>query len=625
MKTKSYQDLKVRLLIFIALVLVILVAIVNFLEYKKTKSELEQKIELKSAFVTQVYENIITSYKHSLMQVIYDIKSNDAILEAFQNRDRAALQAQSYPQFTQLQKDFGGFSIMHFHLPKGDSFLRLHALDNYGDNLWDIRAMIQKVHTSQKPAYGFEMGKYDQSFLTYRVAVPLFDSQQRYLGAFEVGVNSQAILDTIRNIFQNIDAQAAFFVQKDKLRHSLTLQDIQKQQSKYILASHNEGFKTDIFTPEDVADKRIEDAGDILQLRVYENFIKNYLGASIGIFVLQYDISADMGLFKSYLTAILIVSFIVIVIVLYIVNYGFNYYLQHIKHEHRLFVKEHQKAQLILDSQSNLVVLVDNDEPILANKAFLEFFQVAGVKEFRQKYSSIARLFKKQKGYFYIEENSSDSWMKRLKDMPLQDRKVMIGTSEGELIFEIEISEYEGKKDLYVLTFDDITLIMNKQDELSQRVYQDSLTAIYNRRYFEKVIDDIFAHVKKGQPYSLILFDIDNFKNVNDTYGHNFGDRVLQSIAKEVMHSLRSEDLFIRWGGEEFLIVLKGTALSSSIKVAQKLRKLIKYNKIGDIYVTCSFGVTQVQHGDTSELMIERVDRAMYSAKKSGKDRVEAM
>ena len=625
MNNDSYKALKVRLLLFIALFLFILVVIVNFLEYRKTKSELDQKIELKSAFVEQVYENIIYTYKNSLMQIISDITNNEQVLQAFKNRDRDALLELTRPQFQHFQNSYNGFSIMHFHLPQGRSFLRLHAEQNYGDNLWDIRAMIRRVHTQQTPTYGFEMGKYDQSFLTYRVAVSLFDTQGQYLGALEVGVTSQAILDTIRDIFQSIDAQAAFFVQKDKLQYSLTLQAKDSAQSKYILASQNEGFKADFLTKDVMQERRIEAADTIFQIRLYDNLIKNHLDESIGIFALQYDISADMELFKNYLSAILIISFIVIAIVLYIVNYGFNYYLTRIKREHAMFIKEHQKAQLILDSQSNLVLLVDREEPILANRAFLEFFGVASIDEFQQKYRSIDTLFKKQKGYFYIDEQSSGSWMKRLKDMPLQERKVMIESNGNTLIFEIEISEYEGQKDLFVLTFDDITLIMHKQNELSQRVYQDSLTGIYNRRYFDKVIDDILKEVKKAHRYSLILFDIDDFKQVNDTYGHNFGDKVLQSIAKEVLHSLRTDDLFIRWGGEEFLIILKGTHLEASIKVAQKLRKLIKYNKIGEIYVTCSFGVTRIENDDTPKQMIERVDKAMYSAKKSGKDRVESM
>ncbi|MGM0533357.1 MAG: diguanylate cyclase [Campylobacterota bacterium] len=624
MKKDRYRKLKVKLLLLIAFVFVVLVSVVNFLENKKTKRELEQKIELKSAFVKQVYDNILSNYKSTLNQKATEIINNEKVIERFANRDRQALRELTLPVFEKMSKSMDGFSIMHFHLPGGESFLRLHALESYGDDLSDIRAMIQAVHAKKQPTFGFEMGKFDDSFLTYRVARPVFDKQGNYLGAFEMGINSQAIVNTIKDIFSRIDAQSAFFVQKDKLRYSLTLPHVQHKKTQFLLASETPAFKDEeakvIF---DSTKQRLQTVEGIFQFRVYEDFVKNFTGDSIGVFALQYDITTDMANYKRYILQLLVFSIGVMMIVLVVVNYGFNYYLHRIESEHRLFVAEHEKAQLILDSQNNLVVLVDNGVPLLANKSFLRFFHVKSIKEFKEKYGSLVSLFLNKEGYFCFDENSDPRhWVRKLKDLPLHQRKVAIEKENKEVIFDIEISEYEGQDSLYVLTFDDITQLMSKHEELSKRVYLDSLTSIYNRRYFEKISDDIFAKVKKGLSYGAMLFDIDKFKDVNDTYGHNFGDEVLKVIASTVARSLRNEDIFVRWGGEEFVVILPSSSEKASMTVAQKLRRQIKEQAIGQIHVTCSFGVTTIREDDTKQSVIERVDKAMYAAKKEGRDRV---
>jgi diguanylate cyclase (GGDEF)-like protein len=620
MQEQKYLRLKKRLIFVIAVIFLVLIFAVNFLQYSKTKDELENKIALKNAFVEEVYHNIIQNYKTTMTQRASEIIGDVAINEAFENRDRQALLKMTNPLFEQLQKSIEGLTIMHFHLANGDSFLRLHSLENWGDSLWDIRDMIRKVHLSAKPTHGFEMGKYDQGFLTYRVALPVFSQNGVYLGAFELGVNSQAIIHEIKSIFAKIDATAAFYIEKDKLRHSLTLPEI-KSKAPYVLASKDENFIDDEFHGhDDFCNHRIEQELKSFQFIVYEAFIKNFMDESIGVFILQYDITSDIAQFKKYLIALVVISVFLMVVIIYVVNYGFNYYVKQIHKEHERFKKEHERAQLILDAQNNLVLLIDATKPILANKAFLEFFQVPSLEVFAQKYGAIENLFIAKKRHFSIDRG--EDWLKKLSDTPLAYRKVAIKKNGEEVIFEIDVSKYEGKENIYVLTFDDITQIMNTQDKLVQKAYKDALTQIYNRRYFEKAIVKILENVRKDTLYAIMLFDIDKFKNVNDTYGHKFGDEVLQYIAKKVQQNLRSEDIFIRWGGEEFIVLLKNSSLDTAVAVAQKLREAIKSQSVGEVYVTCSFGVTQIKIDDDENSLIDRVDKAMYRAKKEGRDRV---
>jgi polar amino acid transport system substrate-binding protein len=123
------------------------------------------------------------------------------------------------------------------------------------------------------------------------------------------------------------------------------------------------------------------------------------------------------------------------------------------------------------------------------------------------------------------------------------------------------------------------------------------------------------------RPLSLIFFDIDHFKEINDTYGHKTGDNTLEKISYLVKKSLRKSDIFGRWGGEEFLIILPETTKHEAIALAEKIRKLIEeysFDTIGNI--TCSFGVSKLNKEDISTTILSRVDCRLYEAKKCGRN-----
>lgn len=152
----------------------------------------------------------------------------------------------------------------------------------------------------------------------------------------------------------------------------------------------------------------------------------------------------------------------------------------------------------------------------------------------------------------------------------------------------------------------------------------DPLTKLYNRLRFNDVIDQlILNHRKTDKMLSIILIDIDNFKEVNDTFGHQVGDYVLIEIANLLKESVRDTDLVARWGGEEFIILLPEIDIKTSVKVAEKIRKNVESHIFKDVgTLTCSFGVTQHMNDDTKEKMFSRADIALYKAKNTGKNAV---
>jgi polar amino acid transport system substrate-binding protein len=175
-----------------------------------------------------------------------------------------------------------------------------------------------------------------------------------------------------------------------------------------------------------------------------------------------------------------------------------------------------------------------------------------------------------------------------------------------------------------IFLFIEITKRKKLESRLEKIAKEDKLTHIYNRYKIDESLAEQINYAKRNNsPLSVIFFDIDHFKKVNDTYGHKSGDYVLKEIAKIVKNNIRSYDIFGRWGGEEFIILLPNTNIKEAIAVAQKLRKIIESHKFRNIkQITCSFGVTEFNDKDNIEKLIKRVDKYMYEAKKRGRNMV---
>lgn len=162
---------------------------------------------------------------------------------------------------------------------------------------------------------------------------------------------------------------------------------------------------------------------------------------------------------------------------------------------------------------------------------------------------------------------------------------------------------------------------------LEQQASIDVLTGVFNRMKFEEFFDLEFQKAKMQRTQlSIILLDIDNFKHVNDTFGHDIGDNILKSITKLISHNIRSTDTLSRWGGEEFVILLPATPLEQAKIVANNLKKIISNYQFESIHyqTTCSFGVAICNDEDDKESLFKRVDTVLYKAKRNGKNMVVA-
>lgn len=202
--------------------------------------------------------------------------------------------------------------------------------------------------------------------------------------------------------------------------------------------------------------------------------------------------------------------------------------------------------------------------------------------------------------------------------IPISVRISPIHNAKNEIIGAVEIFNDNSRKSHLLeqlVRFKELSLI-------------DSLTALGNKRYIEIELSSKMNEMGKvGRPFFGVLFaDIDHFKRVNDQYGHDIGDKIIQMVAKTIQNSIGNGGIAFRWGGEEFLAIINTNLKEELVKVAERVRALTEQSvfrmESEEIKVTVSVGATLAELDDTSEMLVKRADELMYLSKKTGRNKV---
>ncbi len=279
----------------------------------------------------------------------------------------------------------------------------------------------------------------------------------------------------------------------------------------------------------------------------------------------------------------------------------------------------------ILDIQPNMIFIINKTESIFANKFLLDFFDCRNLKEFQKKYFCLAQTFIQEELFFHlgkIDDNST--WIDNILKLNSEKRIVSIlhPTTNTTKAFNVSIVELEDEQ--YLISLTDISDTILKQIQLEDKSTHDKLTGAFNREYFEshyKLI--INEYTKENHLLVFSILDIDFFKKVNDTYGHDIGDKVLKQFVQIIQNSSRNDDLVIRWGGEEFILLLKINSIDNAKKVLENIRKTIAQTSFEKVeHITCSIGATVYKENETIEDSFKRADKALYEAKNSGRNKV---
>lgn len=188
----------------------------------------------------------------------------------------------------------------------------------------------------------------------------------------------------------------------------------------------------------------------------------------------------------------------------------------------------------------------------------------------------------------------------------------------------LQLMYVRGKKQFVVMAHD-ISERVKMEGMLHKLATIDSLTGIYNRHQINEELDIEMERADRyNSMFALVMFDLDYFKNINDTYGHDVGDYVLKKFSKIVSQDIREVDRFGRWGGEEFILILPELNEEQAFQVTEKLREDVSSFEFKDIpKVTVSAGITICQADDSKKNILKRVDDAMYQAKKAGRNTIK--
>ena len=472
------------------------------LERERTKTQVAASINRYEVFSNYLSEVLITDEVTSLM---VDANSTDTEVK---NQAREALETLLMDEYQVLRKY--NFRQFHFHLPTGESFLRLHAPGLYGDMLFDARESVRIVNTEHVYVSGFEEGKI---YNGYRFIYPLF-KDNTHLGSVEISVSYEAVLDSLYTVAPSEDA---FFIMKASIVNDNVFQDYK---TNYTKSSLSDAYLRDTEVFEAFRHRRYHFSG--LELERFFSNVKPNIEPSIAKETsFSYALNCDDC---DYLMHFISIK---------------NFEGEHVGYLFTLHEDPHY-TELINENRINL---------LLISLFFASLFIFLGVSaKSRAKLRTLSR--------------------------------------------------------------------------------NDPLTGLANRLYFIAQVEALLNNAKRNESrLSVIMIDIDDFKEVNDTYGHMEGDRVLRDMAKTFENTLRQSDIIGRWGGEEFLIALPDTNREAALKVAEKIRQAIKNNvktKEG-APITISLGLTTHVDKNTSlDTLIQEADTALYKAKKQGKDQVSS-
>jgi diguanylate cyclase (GGDEF)-like protein/PAS domain S-box-containing protein len=289
----------------------------------------------------------------------------------------------------------------------------------------------------------------------------------------------------------------------------------------------------------------------------------------------------------------------------------------------------HQSVALTratVESSENGLLVIDRDfDVILSNRRLGILFDMeeGWERSARKPLETLVNLLTDQEAFY--------SALERLMEDPAISQTVAFDLKKGKAV-ECNLTSYkiDGEEIGWLLSFHDISEHKKADDKLRELAITDSLTGVYNRRYFFQLAEtELERSYRYDRDLSIILLDIDYFKQINDTFGHLIGDQVLEALSVRCRRSLRVFDSIGRFGGEEFIILLPETNLTDAAVIAERLREQVENIMVvtpkGNASTTISLGVAAFEPGQPLSLdkLLAAADQALYIAKDGGRNRVQ--
>jgi len=618
-------------------VLTLLFYLLIYISYTKEREEFfkNHNIEIKKDF------DIIQDKYKTIANTMYEtIINHENVKETLQRaygtkQDKELARKKLYWLLIDHYNFFKTYDVrqLHFHLKDNESFLRFHRPGKYGDNLTGIRSTVEWVNSNYAPIDGFEEGRIYNGFRYVFPMSYIKNGHKEHLGSVETSFSAHAIA---REFAHSHSAKTGFFVDQkvvDKkvfkseqsnyadspikgfyYENSITKQleyefkhiDIAKLSSDQLEFAAQEIFKVELFT------LASEDENILYSFFPLKNPVSREV---VAIIVLQTSTNQLSGLKYHYI----IIFSIGIVLILLATIFLYREYISKVQFQYLSL-----KTKRILDTQKSIIVITNGKKILDVNQTFLDFLGYESLTAFKKRYRCICDCFIEHESYFHLGKVPKEMlWIEYLEHIPTKDQVVLIqDQSAKECSLAISYSDYQD--DYYVLTFNDISGTMKEQIMLQKKVIIDPMTQTYNREFFTSNIDRIIQDIhQNGRELGVVFFDIDHFKKINDTFGHNVGDEVLKELVRRVGESIREDDYLIRWGGEEFIVLITTQSINKAHKVAKHLRSTVEHHHFKEVeHITCSFGVTLLKRNEDIYKAIKRSDDALYTSKENGRNQV---
>ncbi|WP_294958710.1 GGDEF domain-containing protein [Sulfurovum sp.] len=253
--------------------------------------------------------------------------------------------------------------------------------------------------------------------------------------------------------------------------------------------------------------------------------------------------------------------------------------------------------QKVVDSQNTMLFVTNAEKIEFANKKFLNFFHAENIEEIQKKE---LKLYQKL-----------DASLQNYRDLFASLKEGEKYLKLGKDIFIVQATQIEAAHTLFTLT---------KITDFPHEMQLDPLTGLYRKDYLNEMVE---KSLQEKRNFALVVMDLDNFKQINDTYGHLTGDKVLKAFVMVLKQHIRKTDLLVRWGGDEFLLFLEDGSPENAILKIENIRKLIDEYHFETIdHLSCSFGLSYAKENDSVDSLLQRADKALYEAKIKGKNKV---
>ena len=632
--------------IFILLVAIVVGAYLYYSYLQDSKKDdinnlMNSKLELLRVTKDTILDTYLSVNKKYFYDVLHNKKVIDILREFKYTKDKDRKDLLRGRLYRELFKEYEllkhlNVNQFHFHTYDGKSLLRFHAPEFSADSLISIRKTIRDVINTNKASSGLEGGR---AYSGFRYVFPIIDNND-YLGSVEFSITFDAIekqlnkrlnllgtelilkkeysydkvFKAYRSLFVPSELNSSYFLENSSiLKGKLLIEGNELIKHLSCSVSRDKIFIDKFSKHKDFAVPIEYNSKGYIVLFLN---IKNTDNKDAGYIVAYKEFKELIFINKHYknLTILGLIGFFIFFVLILIIFFQI-----------KKMEDEAQRLKKFIDIQDNIVILTDGKQFYFANRSFLEFFNYESFEDFLKEHRCICDFFIESEDFFSLRDVKPDeaNWVEFMLNLPPRKRVVsMLDATSTAHAFSVSIAKYDNEK--YVISFNDITDSMQEKLELQNQMVKDQLTDAYNRIYFDENIEKLLKlHKIKKLKTGIIFFDIDHFKNVNDTYGHDVGDYVLEALVNIIKKHIRNNDKLIRWGGEEFIIIAPINSIDELKRVAEHLRTSVEEHRFNVVeHITCSFGVDIYKDGENILQTIKRADEKLYIAKERGRNMV---